>query len=256
MDIPSCNPCHDGAVAHLCDGHLVSSVEAVVDSNYRYTPRSSHDLVDAFGLQDQVPDAGCTGCRWPREARPTGLHSHVGSRGVARDEISVDRRSLIGKLVSFFSSYHEWSHLLCGFGMSSSPQGSSCYALVWEGASGAFYEIDPDMNITWIADLMNEPGNRYALIYGLAVRHSRITPRSLDGAEEAESMDFLLASRHIRLDRYDRHEPSAYYIVGTDDTGFRNFAGICATGFSRPSTVLRRRTCARVCRWSSPEVAA
>lgn len=63
VDIPSCNPCHDGAVAHLCDGHLVSSVEAVMDSNYRYTPRSSHDLVDAFGRQDQVPDAECTGDR-------------------------------------------------------------------------------------------------------------------------------------------------------------------------------------------------
>ena len=62
--------------------------------------------------------------------------------------------SLIGKPVSFFSSSHERSHLLCGFGMSPFPQGSSCYALVWEGAIGAFYEIDPDMNITWIADVM------------------------------------------------------------------------------------------------------
>lgn len=183
----------------------------------------------------------------------------------------MDRRSLIGKLVSFFSSSHERSHLLCGFGMSSFPKGSSCCALVWEGASGAFYEIDPDMNITWIADVMNEPGNRYASIYGLAVRHSRITPpspdsrmraswwrspRSLDGAKEAELMDFLVASRHIRLDRYERHESSAHYIVDTDDTEFRNFAGFFATGFSRPSTVLRRRTCATVWRWSSPEVAA
>ena len=61
MDILSYNPGHDGAVAHLCDGHLVSSVEAEKDSNYRYTPLSSHDLVDAFGRLDQVPEVVCTG---------------------------------------------------------------------------------------------------------------------------------------------------------------------------------------------------
>ena len=62
------------------------------DSNYRYTPLSSHDLVDAFGRLDQVPDVVCTGGWWSREARPTGSPSHVGYRGVARDEITVDRR--------------------------------------------------------------------------------------------------------------------------------------------------------------------
>ncbi len=135
VDILSYNPGHDGAVAHLCDGHLVSSVEAEKDSNYRYSPLSSRDLVDAFGRLDQVPDVVGTGGWWPREARPTGSPSHVGYRGVARDEITVDRRSLIGKPVPFFSSSHERSHLLCGFGMSPFPQGSSCYALVWEGGS-------------------------------------------------------------------------------------------------------------------------
>ena len=52
--------------------------------------------------------------------------------------------------------------------MSPFPQGEACYALVWEGAMSTFYEIDPDMNITLIADVMNEPGNRYASVYGLA----------------------------------------------------------------------------------------
>jgi hypothetical protein len=39
---------------------------------------------------------------------------------------------------------------------------------VWEGAIGAFYEIDPDVGITLIGDVMHEPGNRYMSIYGLA----------------------------------------------------------------------------------------
>ncbi len=168
MNILSYNPGHDGAVAHLRDGRLVSSIEAEKDSNYRYTPIAARDMLDAFGLLDQVPDVLCTGGWWPREARPTGSPSHVGYRGVAKDGISVDRRRLMGESVPFFSSSHERSHLLCAFGMSPFPQGMPCYALVWEGAIGAFYEIDPNLNITLIADVMNEPGNRYASIYGLA----------------------------------------------------------------------------------------
>ena len=50
----------------------------------------------------------------------------------------------LGRPVRYFSSSHERSHLLCAFGMSDLPKGTPCYALVWEGAIGAFYEIDPD----------------------------------------------------------------------------------------------------------------
>jgi predicted NodU family carbamoyl transferase len=245
VNIVSYNTGHDGAVVHLRDGHLVSSVEAEKDSNYRHTPISSRDLLDAFGRLEQVPDVVCTGGWWPREARPTGSPSHVGYRGIAKDEITVERRRLIGKSVPFFSSSHERSHLLCGFGMSPFPQGSPCYALVWEGTIGAFYEIDPDMNITLIADVMNEPGNRYASIYGLAdptfpknapfsrfsdagklMALASFATRDAPTAEEEELMAFLLFSQQVRLDLYDRLESSAYYNVGTDDTEFRNFADI------------------------------
>jgi predicted NodU family carbamoyl transferase len=52
--------------------------------------------------------------------------------------------------------------------MSSLPKGTPCYALVWEGTIGAFYEIDSETNITKLADVMSEPGGRYVLPYGLA----------------------------------------------------------------------------------------
>lgn len=146
MDIVSYNPGHDGAVAHLRDGHLVSSVEAEKDSNYRYTPIGSREILDAFSRLEQVPDVVCTGGWSPREPLPTGTRSHVGYRGIAREGITVEHRRLLGKSVPFFSSSHERSHVLCGFGMSPFPQGSPCYALVWEGAIGAFYEIDSDMH--------------------------------------------------------------------------------------------------------------
>ena len=245
VNILSYNPGHDGTVAHLRDGRLVSSIEAEKDSNYRYTPIAGRDLIDAFGRLEQMPDVVSTGGWWPREAHPTGSPSHVGYRGIAKSGITVDYRQLLGKSVPFFSSSHERSHLLCGFGMSPFPQGEPCYALVWEGAIGAFYEIDSDVNITLIGDVMNEPGDRYASIYGLAdptfpknapfsrfsdagklMALASFAQRSEPTAEEEELMAFLLSSPHVRLDLYDRLESSAYYNAGTDDAEFRNFAGI------------------------------
>ncbi|MFC4555400.1 carbamoyltransferase C-terminal domain-containing protein [Georgenia faecalis] len=245
MDILSVNPGHDGAIAHLSEGRLVSSVEAEKDSNYRYTPIGSQDLLAAFGRLDRVPDVVCTGGWWPREARPTGPPVHVGYRGIDSDTITVERRRLLGHTVPFFSSSHERSHLLCGFGMSPFPQGSSCYVLVWEGAIGAFYEIDQDVRITRIADVMNQPGNRYASIYGLAdptfpknapfsrfsdagklMALASFSHRSAATSEEEELMNFLLRSEDLRLDMYDELESSVYHNVGVDDVEFRNFAGI------------------------------
>lgn len=245
MDIVSYNPGHDGAVAHLRDGRLVSSVEAEKNSNYRYTPIGTRELLDAFGRLDRAPDVACVGGWWPREERPTGSPLNVGYRGTAVDEIAVDRRRLFGAQIPFFSSSHERSHLLSGFGMSPYPQGSPCYALVWEGAIGAFYEIDADVNITRLGDVMNEPGNRYASVYGLAdptfpknapfsrfsdagklMALASFSSRRPPTAAEEDLMTFLLSSEHVRLDLYDRLASSAYYDVGIEDVEFRNFAGI------------------------------
>ena len=134
---------------------------------------------------------------------------------------------------------------MCGFGMSPFPQGSPCYALVWEGAIGAFYEIDQHMRITLVGNVMNQPGNRYASIYGLAdptspknapfsrfsdagklMALASFSQRSLATPHEEELMDFLLSARDVRLDLYDELESSAYYNIGLDDEEFRNFAGI------------------------------
>jgi predicted NodU family carbamoyl transferase len=245
VNILAYNAGHDGAVAHVRDGHLVSSVEAEKDSNWRYTPLGTQDLFDSFGRVDEVPDVVCTGGWWPREAHVTGTPWHVGYRGLGDDAIAVGERRIFGKTVPFFSSSHERSHLLCAFGMSPIPQGSACYALVWEGAIGAFYEIGPDLNITLIQDVMHEPGNRYMSIYGLAdasfPKHlpfsrwsdagklmalASFSTRSDATAEEEELIDFLLAPEHVRTDLYQQLESSAYFNAGLDDAEFRNFAGI------------------------------
>jgi predicted NodU family carbamoyl transferase len=245
VNILSFNPGHDGSIAYLRDGRLVFSIEAEKDSNYRYSPVSSHDVFNVLGEIEERPDVICTGGWWPREARLLGSPSHVGYRGVAESEIVEGQRRLLGRPVRYFSSSHERSHLLCAFGMSDLPKGTPCYALVWEGAIGAFYEIDPELNITLISDVMNEPGNRYTSIYGLAdptfpknapfsrfsdagklMALASFSTRSTASVEEEELIAFLLSSPHVQLSLYDNLKSSRYYNVGTDDAEFRNFAGI------------------------------
>lgn len=245
MKILAFNPGHDGAIAYIRDGHLVFSIEAEKNSNYRYSPVSSHDVFSVLGEIEERPDVICTGGWWPREAQPTGSRSHVGYRGVGESEIVVDERRFLGRSVRYFSSSHERSHVLCAFGMSNLPKGTPCYALVWEGAIGAFYEIDPELNITLISNVMNQPGNRYASIYGLAdptfpknAPFSRFSDagklmalasfscRGTATPEEEELISFLLSSRDVRLNLYEGLKGSKYYNAGIDDPEFRNFAGI------------------------------
>jgi len=245
VKILSYNPGHDGAIAFLQDAHLVLSIEAEKNSNYRYSPISSHDVFNSLGEVDEIPDVICTGGWWPREAHVLGSPAHVGYRGVTKSDVIVDTRRLFGKAVHYFSSTHERSHLLCAFGMSSFPKGSPCYALVWEGAIGAFYEVDSELNITVLGDVLNEPGNRYTSIYGLAdptfpkdapfsrfsdagklMALASFSNRRIPSAEEKNLMAFLLNSPHVRLSLYEDLKESRYYNVGVDDPEFRNFAGI------------------------------
>lgn len=245
MNILSYKPDHDGTIAYLQDSYLKFSIEAEKNSNYRYSPISIHDLFDIFGNPNELPDIICAGGWWPREAKLLGSHLHVGYRGISMKDVIVNKRRMFGKSINYFSSSHERSHLLCAFGMSPLPKGTPCYALVWEGAIGAFYEIDPDLNITLLSDVLNEPGNRYASIYGLAdptfpknapfsrfsdagklMALASFSNRSAPFEEEKKLIDFLLGSEHVRLDMYDDLKNSRYYNIGLADLEFRNFAGI------------------------------
>lgn len=247
MKILSYNPGHDGAIAYLQDARLVVSIEAEKDSNYRYSPISSHDVFNVLGELEDIPDVICTGGWWPRDEYEdsSGSNTHVGYRGVLKGGAIVDRRRLLGRPVHYFSSSHERSHILCAFGMSSLPKGTPCYALVWEGAIGAFYEIDSELNITLLADVMNQPGNRYALLYGLAdptfpknapfsrfadagklMALASFSNRRNPSTEENKLIDFLLESPYLELSPYKDLEHSPYYNVGVEDQEFRNFTGI------------------------------
>jgi len=129
--------------------------------------------------------------------------------------------------------------------MSNLPKSTPCYALVWEGEIGAFYEIDAELNITLIADVLNQPGNRYGLLYGLAdptfpkdgpyprssdagklMALASFSSRSTPSADERKLLSFLLDGPFRSLSAYEELEQAPHLNVGLDDSEFRNFSGI------------------------------
>lgn len=163
LKILSYNPGHDGAIAFIQDSRLMFSIEAEKDSNYRYSSISVVEVLDAVGELEVIPDVICMSGWWPRDHHEFlhGSHTNGGYRGLSSASAIMDKGRLLRGKADYFSSSHERSHILCAFGMSNLPKGTACYALVWEGEMGAFYEIDSELNITLIADVLNQPGNRY-----------------------------------------------------------------------------------------------
>lgn len=245
MNILSYNTSHDGAIASLKDGQLQFMVEGEKNSHYRHSPVSSHDVFAVLGELEELPDVLCTGGWWPGDeaTRSAALAPY---RGVSKADIIIGERRLSGRSVRYFSSSHERSHLLCAFGMSALPKGTPCYALIWEGLVGAFYEIDSELNITLLADVLNEPGHRYALLFGLAdptfpkdsgfsrfndagklMALASFSVRSVPSPEESKLMDFLLQDGlYLKLSAHQDITRERHYNVGVEDPEFRNFAGI------------------------------
>jgi predicted NodU family carbamoyl transferase len=247
MIVLSYNPGHDGAFAYLEDGHLIVSSEAEKDSRYRHSPLSIPDVFSFLGELKEVPDVVCGGGWWPGDMHLSGRHSLAGYHGVNNSDIKVGQKRFLGRTIKYFSSSHERSHLLCAFGMSNLPKGTPCYALLWEGVIGSFYKIDLDLNITKLADVMPEPGHRYALLYGLAdptfdksiAEFSRFSDagklmalasfskRDKPSDEEEKIIAFLMQDcQHLKPKECEALRHYRHYDVGLDDPEFRNLAGI------------------------------
>lgn len=247
MRILSYNPGHDGAIVLLQDAQLQVSVEAEKDSNYRHSSVSIFDLLNSIGEFEEIPDAICMGGWWPRDHHEYlyGSGHNTGYRGVSQSDAIFGKKTIFTKKVEYFSSSHERSHILCAFGMSKLPKGTPCYALVWEGEIGAFYEIDAELNITLIDDVLSQPGNRYGLLYGLAdqtfpkdgpfprvsdagklMALASFSNRSTPSSEEKKLLAFLLNGSFQKLSTYEELEQAPHFNVGLEDPEFRNFAGI------------------------------
>ncbi|WP_294203266.1 carbamoyltransferase C-terminal domain-containing protein [uncultured Sphingomonas sp.] len=246
MRILSYNPGHDGAFAYVENGRLAFSIEAEKGSRYRHSLLSVPDAFDALAELRAIPDVLCKGGWWPGDAPRDGelMADYCGSDP---DQVIVGKRPFLGTTVDFFSSSHERSHLLCAFGMSDLPKGTPCYALLWEGVVGAFYEIDDELRIKKIADVMPEPGHRYAMLYALAdptfnlqtegfsrlsdagklMALASFSKRGKATDEEERIASFLLQDcKQLRPQDCEALKDTSYYNVGLEDDEFRNFAGI------------------------------
>ena len=247
MKILSFNPGHDGAFAYLEDGHLVASIEAEKDSRYRHSPVSIPDMFGILCGLKELPDVVCRSGWWPDNTLLSEQRIIAGYYGFSNSDIIVSQKRFLGKTVDYFSSSHERSHILCAFGMSNLPKGTPCYVLLWEGVIGSFYKIDSELNLTKLANVMPEPGHRYALLYCLAdptfdkkvAEFSRFSDagklmalasfskRSKPSDEEEKIIAFLLQDcLHLKPKECETLSHYRHYNVGLDDTEFRNFAGI------------------------------
>jgi predicted NodU family carbamoyl transferase len=247
MKILSYNPGHDGAIAFIEDAQLRFSIESEKDSNYRYSYLSIPHVLDALGGLAVPPDVICMGGWWPRDHHEYrfGSLNNSGYRGLAASATIFKKGRFLNGKVDYFSSSHERAHILCAYGMSALPKGTPCYALIWEGDIGAFYEIDRDLNITLLRDVLNQPGNRYGLLYGLAdptfpkdgpyprasdagklMALASFSTRSKPSPEEEKLLGFLLAGPYQKLSDYQDLTRAPHLNVGLEDTEFRNFCGI------------------------------
>lgn len=247
MKILSYNPGHDGAIAFLQDARLIFSVESEKDSNYRYSYLSIAHALDVIGELKEMPEVICAGGWWARDHHEYlyGSLNNFGYRGVSKNDVLINRGRFLSGQVDYFSSSHERSHILCAFGMSNLPKGTPCYALVWEGDIGAFYEIDSELNITLVADVLNQPGNRYGLLYGLAdptfpkdgpyprpsdagklMALASFSDRNTPSIDEKKLLSFLLDGSFQKLSDYKDLEQAPHLNAGLDDPEFRNFSGI------------------------------
>ncbi len=247
MKILSYNPGHDGAIAHIEDGQLITSIEAEKNSGYRYSSVSIPDVLNVISELETMPNVICSSGWWPRDHHEYlhGSQNNFGYRGVSNDDVIVHRGRFFKGKVDFFSSSHERSHLLSAYGMSDLPKGTPCYALIWEGEMGAFYEIDAEFNIELIANVLNQPGNRYGFLYGLAdptfpkdgpyprssdagklMALASFSNRSKPSSDEKKLLSFLLDGPLKKLSDYEDIDQAPHLNVGLDDPEFRNFAGI------------------------------
>jgi predicted NodU family carbamoyl transferase len=167
MRVLAFKPGHDGAVAVLEGNRLVTSIEGEKDSFHRFSPVTPSSFLDAAELAPGEPDVVAVG-GWRKDSL-NGARVGAGYNGVEPSRaIQKGHRRYFGRTVRWFSSSHDRSHLYCAYGLSPFPQGRPCYALLWEGDTGAFYRIDERAHVQELGRVLDAPGWRYVLPYQLA----------------------------------------------------------------------------------------
>jgi hydroxymethyl cephem carbamoyltransferase len=177
--IMAVNSGHDGAVSALREGDLLFSIESEQDSHPRHLPANAYLLLDAMGKTARAPSVVATS-GWnkgfPFQSATTPYE------GISDHLVKVRRGAIFGRETLFFESTHERSHIFCSYGMSPFPARQPCYALLWEGVIGSFYEIDASMRITRHGPVLSYPGYKYSFAFDLADPSCEVDSWRLDTA--------------------------------------------------------------------------
>ena len=232
---------HDGAMALIIGGHLEFSIEGEKDNGLRFSSITPDVLLKALDMINRPLDI-IAQSGWSKGHSAKGEPIGAGYSGL--ENIIHHKRPMLGQDVSYFSSSHERSHLLCGYGLSPFPQGQPCYALLWEGHFGAFYRIDKDVNITHLGRVIDDPGDRFAFLYGLAdptfnlgagqIRLSdagklmALAAYGKNGQldEEGKAIIATLLNKNSDFRKINKHQfqSSAYFNMGLDAPRFASLA--------------------------------
>lgn len=237
--ILSFKPGHDGSLAYIKDGNLEFSYEAEKDSYRRYSSINVSVVLDALTQVESFPNIiALSG--WVKgldldELTKTGS----GYNGFDTTSIKVTKSMFLGKEVDMFTSSHERSHIIGAYAMSPFFQGEPCYALIWEGRFGSFYEIDGQLQITKLGNVMNQPGVKYSFLYFLASpnepkmsnRHAGklmalagFSDRGKLNSIEQNTANFILNNNiHSRIK--DQMAWSPFYNIGVENEDFKQFSG-------------------------------
>jgi predicted NodU family carbamoyl transferase len=156
---------HDGALALITGNQLNFCIEAEKNNGLRYSSITPDVLLNVMSMINKPLDV-IAQSGWSKVQGSDCDAIGAGYSGLGG--IIYQQRIMMGQEVTYFSSSHERSHLLCAYGLSPFPQGRPCYALIWEGHFGEFYRIDKDINITKLGKVIDNPGDRFAFLYGLA----------------------------------------------------------------------------------------
>lgn len=243
MDILAYKPGHDGHIAYIEDAKLVFSIEAEKDSWVRHEGVTPSLHLRGLQYLKRIPKVvSISG--WLKNFHPVGGPIEGGYFGEGVDTIIDREQHFLDRTIRFFSSSHERSHLLCSYGMSPFEQGEPCYALVWEGHIGAFYHIDERVSIRKIGNVLDDPGNKYAFLYGLAdptlpLRRGYFRPEDAgklmalaaygtetqSTVQESELIEALIGDRPspLVLDKTDfRNSP--FFNIGVESQSFKNLS--------------------------------
>ena len=185
MKILSFKPGHDGHIAFISNGHLDFSYEAEKDTGLRYSALDISMAIEILCKTPTMPDViAISG--WAPGHEKSNVAIGAGYRGLHVPP--AQKIQMLGVPVNFFTSSHERSHLLCSYALSPFPQHQPCYALIWEGYIGAFYHINSNLRITKLAEIMINPGIRYAFAYALADPTFSLPPNQIRFSDAGKLM--------------------------------------------------------------------